>query len=102
VTRFLRAYRKAARLYHDAVADEREQRRDGPDLPALVATIGKFAKLSPADTIAALPWIDGAARVDAADIRHQIAWFRAQGMIKGEADADTLIDRRYATVLPAR
>lgn len=102
VRRFLRAYRKAARLYHDAVADGNERRRDGPNLPELLATIAGFAKLSIPDTKAALPWLDGAARLDVEDISHQIAWYRAQGMIKGEVDAGTLIDRRYATALPAR
>jgi NitT/TauT family transport system substrate-binding protein len=102
VARFLRAYRKAARLYHDAVADRNEARRDGPALPDLVALIAKFARLSPVDTKAALPWVDGEARLDVEDITHQIAWYRAQGMIKGEVDADALIDRRYAVPLPGR
>lgn len=102
VERFLRAYRKAARLYHDAVADQDERRRDGPALPELVAIIAKFARLSIADTKAALPWLDGEARLDVEDLRHQIAWYRAQGMIKSEVDADALIDRRYAVALPGR
>jgi NitT/TauT family transport system substrate-binding protein len=102
VARFLRAYRKAARLYHDAVADRNEHRRDGPHLAEIVASLAKFAHLSLADTTTALPWVDGDVRVDVADVKHQIAWYRAQGMIKGEADADALVDRRYAVALPGR
>jgi hypothetical protein len=33
-------------------------------------------------------------------VRHQIAWYRAQGLIKGEVNADALIDKRYAVALP--
>jgi NitT/TauT family transport system substrate-binding protein len=100
VARFLRAYRKAAQLYHDAVADENEKRRDGPNLPELVAILAKFANLSLADAKAALPWIDAEARLDLGDIRHQIAWYKSQGMIKGEVDADALIDKRFVVPLP--
>ncbi len=100
VARFLRAYRKAARLYHDAVADNDEKRVDGPTLPAVLASLTKFTGLSDAEARSSLPWLDRDARLDVADIEHQIEWYRAQGMIKGEADADTLIDHRYATALP--
>jgi NitT/TauT family transport system substrate-binding protein len=100
VARFLRAYRQAARLYHDAVAGSDEKRADGPNLPTVLASLAKFTGLSAAEARAALPWLDRDARLDIADIKHQIDWFRAQGMIKGAADADTLIDHRYATALP--
>jgi NitT/TauT family transport system substrate-binding protein len=100
VNRFLRAYRKAAGLYHDAVADRDDKRRDGPDLPEIIPVLAKFAALKPAEAKAALPWIDRDARLDVADMRHQIEWYRALGMIKGDVDIDTLVDRRYAVALP--
>lgn len=65
IERFLRAYRKGARLYHDAVT--------GPD-----------------------------ERVDVKDVLHQIAWFRTQGMVKGDLNPEDMIDRRYIIPLPAR
>ncbi len=100
VARFMRAYRKAARYYHDAVADADEHRHDGPNLAEIVAILAKFANLSPDNAKASLPWVDAEARLDIADIRHQIAWFKSQGMIKGEVDADALIDKRYVVPLP--
>lgn len=102
VRKFLRAYRKAARFYHDAVADENEHRRNGPHLDAIVASLAKFGRLSQEQTREALPWIDRDGRVDVADVKHQIAWYRSLGMIKGEVDAEKLIDRRYAEAMPAR
>ncbi|HXQ49650.1 MAG TPA: ABC transporter substrate-binding protein [Stellaceae bacterium] len=100
VKRFLRAYRKATAIYHDAVADRGEARRDGPDLPEIVGVLAEFAHLKPEVAKAALPWIDRDARLDVADMRHQIEWYRDQGMIKGDVDIDTLVDRRYAIALP--
>jgi hypothetical protein len=40
--------------------------------------------------------------VNAADVLRQAAWYKAQGMVKGEIDGDTLIDRRFALLFPER
>jgi NitT/TauT family transport system substrate-binding protein len=102
VEAFLRAYKKGARDYHDAFAGENEERRDGPTAPAIVAILHKYTGQAPAQIAQAIPWVDRDARVDVADIRHQIEWFRAQGLIKsGAGDADP-IDGRYVVPLPQR
>jgi NitT/TauT family transport system substrate-binding protein len=100
VERFLTAYRKATKLYHDAVADAQEHRRDGPNLKAVVASIAAFAHLTPEQAMGTLPWLDADARVDIADIERQIAWYRAQGMIKGDVNIDAFLDRHYTGELP--
>jgi hypothetical protein len=102
VARFLTAYRKATRLYHDAVADLQEHRRDGPNFTSVVASVAAFAHLTTDQAVGTLPWIDGDARVDIADIKRQIAWYRSQGMIKGDIDLDAFLDRRYAEALPTQ
>ena len=38
----------------------------------------------------------------AKDIAHQIEWFKAQGMVKGELDPAMFIDKRYALTLPEK
>jgi hypothetical protein len=38
---------------------------------------------------------DADARLDIKDVLHQIEWYRAQGLIKGEVDGSKIIDRRY-------
>ena len=43
---------------------------------------------------------DPEARLDVKDILHQIAWFEAQGMVKGRFDPMSVIDTRYAIPLP--
>jgi NitT/TauT family transport system substrate-binding protein len=100
VEHFLAAYKKGARLYHDAFAGAKEERRDGPDAPEILAILAKYTGQDPEQIRAAIPWIDRDLRIDVADIRHQIEWFRAQGLLKGAADEAQIVDARYAKPLP--
>jgi len=100
VRHFLSAYRKAAHDYHDAFTGRNEARQDGPTAPAILDILTKYLD-QPVDLVRrGIPYFDPDARVDVKDVRHQIAWYRAQGLIKGEVNADALIDRRYALTLP--
>ena len=102
VERFLRAFKRGAKDYHDAFADDQEHRRDGPTAEAIVAILAKYTKQR-ADTIdTAIPWLDAQLRLDAQDVRHQIEWFTAQGQMKGAVDPAQIIDKRYAVLLPGR
>jgi NitT/TauT family transport system substrate-binding protein len=102
VERFLKAYKMGAQAYHDAFADAAETRRDGPAAAAILAILARYTGQPEANIREAIPWVDAEARLDETDIRHQIAWFRAQGMLKTEVAADAVIDRRYAVPLPGR
>jgi len=101
VKRFLSAYKKGAHDYHDAFAGPDEARRDGPTAPAILDILHKYTGQEIAAIDQAIPWVDAEARLDVGDIKHQIDWFRGQGLLKGEVAADALIDRRYVTALPA-
>lgn len=100
VERFLRAYKKGARDYHDAVTGPGEKLAEGPNTTAILTMIAKYTGLSPDDMRLAIAYFDGEARLDAKDVARQIAWYKAQGLIKGEGDADTVIDKRYVMALP--
>jgi NitT/TauT family transport system substrate-binding protein len=102
VERFLRAFKKGAKDYHDAFADEKEQRRDGPTADAILATLEKYTKEPAAQIRSAIPWLDGQLRLDAKDVRHQIEWFTAQGQMKNAVNAAEIIDKRYVVPLPGR
>jgi NitT/TauT family transport system substrate-binding protein len=102
VARFLRAYKQGARAYHDAFAGAGEQRRDGPTAPAILDILHKYTGQEVAQIDQAIPWVDADARLDVADILHQIEWFRSQGLLRGEVDAAELIDKRYVVALPPR
>ncbi|HXQ52632.1 MAG TPA: ABC transporter substrate-binding protein [Stellaceae bacterium] len=100
VRRYLAAYRKGVHDYHAAFTGPGETRKDGPTAPEVLAIIAKYTGQTAAQIDGGISYIDPEGRIDARDIQHQIDWFRAQGMIKGEIDAATLIDKRYATTLP--
>lgn len=100
VRRFLVAYREAVRIWHDAVADEVEHPRDGPELNTLLPMMAKFAGLSLENARQSIGWIDRDGRIDMADLRRQAAWYEAHGFTKGKVDVDTIVDRRYAEELP--
>jgi hypothetical protein len=38
-------------------------------------------------------------RLDLADIKKQIAWYKSQGMVKPDIDGEGLVDMRYAKLL---
>ncbi|HEX4194046.1 MAG TPA: ABC transporter substrate-binding protein [Stellaceae bacterium] len=102
VERFLRAFKRGAKDYHDAFADDQEHRRDGPTAEAIIAILAKYTKQK-ADTIdTAIPWLDAQLRLDAKDVRHQIEWFTEQGQMKGKVNAADIIDKRYVVPLPGR
>jgi NitT/TauT family transport system substrate-binding protein len=95
ITRFLRAYRRGARLYHDAVTGPNELQRNGPMTPEMLAIIAKTLGQSVTEVGAAIAYADPDERVDVKDVLHQIAWFRQQGMVKGDFNPADMVDRRY-------
>ena len=102
VERFLRAFKKGAKEYHDAFADEHEQRRDGLTTPPMLALLADYTKQAPEDIRVAIPWLDAQLRLDSKDVRHQIDWFHEQGQIKNVIDPTQVIDKRYVVPLSGR
>lgn len=100
IQRFLRAFRNGAHDYHDAFAGSDEKRKDGPTAPAVSAIIAKYTGLSPEQVGQGIVYVDREARLDVKDVLHQIAWYRSQGLVKGEVDGDQVIDKRYVVPLP--
>lgn len=96
VGRFLRAYRRGARDYHDAFTGANEKRADGPTTTEVVAIIAKYTGLAATQIEQTVAYTDPALRIDVNDIGHQIAWFRSQGMVKVDVRTDSIIDKRYA------
>ncbi len=99
IRRFLRVLAKGARDYHDAFTNAREERQDGPSAPAALEIIAKAIGETPAQLDKQLPYVDPKLRLDMSDLHRQVAWYREQGMVKGEINVDTLVDKRYAVPL---
>jgi NitT/TauT family transport system substrate-binding protein len=100
IERFLRAYRYGARDYHDAFTAADGARTEGPTAPEILAILTRAVDQPEQQVKASLPYIDGEARLDVADVLHQVAWYQAQGMIKTQVQADELIDPHYVVALP--
>ena len=96
IEHFLAAYRQGAKDYHDAFAAPEGRRRDGPEAPAILAIISKYTGLDANGVKLGVTYSDPEGRLDIGDVRHQIEWYRAHGFIKGEVNADAVIDARYA------
>jgi NitT/TauT family transport system substrate-binding protein len=100
VARFIRAYRQGTRAYHEAFTGPDGKRRDGPTAPEMLAIIAKYLD-QPVDLVKlGLPYVDADERLDMADVQHQIAWYRAQGLMKIDTSAAALVDKRYAAAMP--
>ncbi len=100
VARFLRAYRRGMQAYHDAFIGPDERRRDGPGADEAAAIIAKYTGLSVDLIKGGIGYDDAQARLDVNDVRHQIAWYKSQGMVRPDVDAEAVIDKRYVIPLP--
>jgi NitT/TauT family transport system substrate-binding protein len=100
VRRYLRGLRNGARAYHDAFVGPDEKPRMGPTAPEILAIIAKYTQQPVEQIQRALPYIDAEARLDVKDVKRQIAWYKSEGMIKGEVDSNKIIDQRYVVPLP--
>jgi NitT/TauT family transport system substrate-binding protein len=102
VRRFVRAYAKGARDYHDAFADENNHRRDGPLAPEVLEILAKFAHLTVEQTKGSIAFAEPDGRVDEKSVLSQIDWYKSQNMLPADLDGKALIDRRFAQILSLR
>lgn len=101
VKRFVAAMRQADQDYYEAFTDAQHLRKDGPTAPETLAMIAKFLEQSTDTVKLGLPYIDREGRVDMAAVQTQIDWYRGIGAIKGDIQASTIVDKRYAAELPS-
>ena len=100
VKRFLRAYQKGVADYYDAFTAPDGTRRDGPTADEVIAIATKYTGLTADQARIGIAYYDRQARLDVKDVLRQIAWYKAQGMVKGEFDPKSVIDMRYVEALP--
>ena len=87
VQRFLHALRHATQDYHDAFTGPDGKRADQASAPDAARdprqTHGQIGR----GDRQGLGYMDAEARLDEADVLKQVAWYRAQGMVKDDFDA---------------
>ena len=96
VKRFLTALRRGLHDFHDAFTAADGTRRDGTGAKEALAIMAKYLDQTPQQLNLAIPWVDPDARLDFADMKHQLDWFEEQNMLKGKVTLDQVIDRRFA------
>jgi NitT/TauT family transport system substrate-binding protein len=103
--RFARAYQKGVADYRDAF-----QRRDPQGKPIVDSTTDAVIPLitkcvftgdpnARSKIIDGVGYYDAGGALDMADVIAQLNWFRAQGLVKGDANPQSVIDTRF---LPTR
>ena len=94
--RFLTALRRGLHDFHDAFTATDGSRYDGPGAKEALAIMAKYLDQTPQQLNLAIPWVDPDARLDFADMTHQLDWFEEQNMLKGKVTLDQVIDKRFA------
>jgi NitT/TauT family transport system substrate-binding protein len=99
VERVLRAFKKGTRDYHDAFTDGKGLRADQASAPEILDIIAKYLNQPVERVKIGLPYFDADARILETSVQHQIEWYRAQGLLKGDVSAGNIIDKRYAVMM---
>jgi NitT/TauT family transport system substrate-binding protein len=99
VRHLLAALRKGAQDYDRAFFGADGKRADSPTAPAVLALIAKTVGQSVDQVEISIAYVDPDLKLDVKDTLHQLAWYQAQGMVKGDEDGNAIIDRRYVVPL---
>jgi len=92
--RFLRAYVRGVRAYHEMVLEvaAEEQGLVGAERSAMVQVIAGGARRPAAEVAAALPYIAADGALDADSLAEQLLWWQEQGECRRDIDVQALID----------
>ncbi|HVA11663.1 MAG TPA: ABC transporter substrate-binding protein [Stellaceae bacterium] len=102
IKHFLSAVRRGAHEVAKAFVGPDGKKFNGPNADEIAAIVAKYVHLSPEQTKVAMGYTDPDLRIDEQDVARQIAWYRSQGMIKGDFGVDRVVDKRYAVPLPVK
>jgi NitT/TauT family transport system substrate-binding protein len=96
---FLRAYKRGAHDYYAAFTGSDGKRKNGLSAGATIAILAKYLDQPAAQVAQAIGFVDPEARLDVADVLHQVEWFKTQRMLPADAKGAAMIDQRYVVPL---
>ena len=102
IHRTLRAIAHGRKDYVDAFIGPDGSLKMGAHSDEILALLAKQLQQTPEQVKLGLLYMDRDGRLDQDDILRQIAWYKAQGMLKGEVDGKSIIDSRYVVPMPAQ
>jgi NitT/TauT family transport system substrate-binding protein len=93
---YIKAYRRAAREFYDAFLAKGPDgtRHQGAEAPEL-AILSKYLGQAPAQVEQGISFVDPDGRLLVGDIKRQVAWYKAHGMVDASVDADTILDLTF-------
>ncbi|MFL5094876.1 MAG: ABC transporter substrate-binding protein [Xanthobacteraceae bacterium] len=93
--RFMRAYIRAVRFYNDALKDGR---LDGPTADEVIAILAEATPIKSRDIYKAITptGMNPDGRVNAESLAYDLAFYREQGLIRGEVTIDAVVDHSFA------
>jgi NitT/TauT family transport system substrate-binding protein len=94
---YIKAYRRAAREFYDAflVKGPDGKPHAGATAPALLDILSKYLGQPPAQVEQGISFVDPDGRLLVGDIKRQIAWYKAHGMVDSSVDAATILDLSF-------
>ncbi|MEQ9330658.1 ABC transporter substrate-binding protein [Thalassobaculum sp.] len=97
VEAFVRAYRKAAKDYHDAfnALDGSGKRSFGPAAEALLPILETYTKASPDAIYKGSPFIDPDGRLKVDQLLGQVAWMKKEGLVEADLEPMSFIDLSF-------
>jgi NitT/TauT family transport system substrate-binding protein len=108
VDAFLRAYRKAAAIYDDALSPVRGKQSlaGDPASAAARALAEELREFIPSTTVeeilASAPRIDREGRLEIADVREQVAWFQRHGLVDKSVKVEDLLSPQVRDLTPLK
>jgi NitT/TauT family transport system substrate-binding protein len=100
IHRTLRAIAHGRADYIDAFIGPDGSLKIGPKSGDVLDLLAKHLQQAPEQVKLGLLYMDREGRLDEDDILRQIAWYKAQGMLKSEVDGKAIIDSRYVVPMP--
>jgi NitT/TauT family transport system substrate-binding protein len=99
IRHLLAGLRKGAQDYDRAFFNPDRKRADGPTAHEVLSVIAKNIGQTADQVRVSIAYVDPDLRLDVRDTLHQLSWYQAQGMVKGDADGNAIIDRHYVVPL---
>jgi NitT/TauT family transport system substrate-binding protein len=92
--RFMRAYLRAVRFYNDAL---RDGRLDGPTADEVIAILAEATPIKRRDIYKAITptGMNPDGRVNTESLAYDLAFYREQGLIRGEVTIDAVVDHSF-------
>jgi NitT/TauT family transport system substrate-binding protein len=96
VAKFVRAYQKGIATYQGAVMMmAKASLMKGRDYNSVAAIIAKYLNLTPDKLTDIFPSFDPKGALDIADVKNQVRFYQAQGMVDKTADIDAMTDLSF-------